>query len=301
MQSQNTEAAMNQRNDVRIENERENRNTDEVEIEADKENTILVVTNSKNSKKLRRCSRQRSIKKHEKNTTPLKEKIRNIVTTNGLDQDSSVARPSCKSQVMIVKQKNINGEEVSSQSRKPMKTLSRSNDLVRIPIEKLNDSSTCQEKKASCVDITSNNEMESKVNGESDSTLVQTTNINLMNNGFFVAETDNIAKIAVALPVRSDFLVLEKSHQEAQTNVQDGSSCVSGKYKSEKRSSIKISQLMTEEEKRLVETSYKINSSLMKCEVQNKMTMLNKENIKCNICGANYSRPDKCKVSISKV
>ncbi|XP_032675654.1 zinc finger protein 660-like isoform X2 [Odontomachus brunneus] len=295
--SQNTEAAINQRNDIGIEDESENGNKDEVEIEADKENTVPVVTNSKNSRKVRRYSRQRSIKKHEKNITPLKEQIRNIVTTNGLNKDSNTARPSCKSQVIIVKQEDINGEKASSQSRKPVETSSKSDDLVRIPIEKSNDSSMYQEKKAPCVNVTSDNQVESKVNDESDSTLAQTTNINLM-NGFSLAETDNITKTAVALPVQSDFLVLEKSHQEAQTNMQDGSSCVSGKDKSGKRNSIKISQLMTEEEKRLVETSYKINLSLMKCEVQNKMTVLNKDNIKCNICGANYSRSDKCRVHI---
>ncbi|XP_014474093.1 PREDICTED: zinc finger protein ZFP69-like [Dinoponera quadriceps] len=302
------EAVTNQRNDARIEEEEKNEDKNEAEMEANKENTVPIVKNSKNSKRIgKNRSRQRRVKKREKDT-PLKEQVENIVTTDALDQKeqssdaSNIAAvsPICKSQVISVKQENIHSEETSSQSRKSVGTASKSDEsLVRIPIEnsQSSDSSAYQETEveALCVVITGD-EVESKVNGKSDSILTQTTDIN--SNGVSFMKTDGEAETAVTLPSQEDPLVSKKSDEEARTSVQNKASCVSKKNRSERRSSNKISELMTEEQKRLIESSYRINSSLMKCDLKNKMTVLGKEKIKCNICEMNYSRPDKCKVHI---
>lgn len=282
---------------------------DKAKIEADKENTAPVVKHTKNSKRIRRIrSRRQSVKRQENNTT-LKEQIQNIVATNALNQKElsdpskiTAVWPVYTSQKIIVKQENVYSEEASSQSHKSIESLSRSDYTVRISIGNLqsNNPSACQETEVetSCTNTRSGDQTESKVNGESDD-LTQTTDINP--NGFGSLEIDNDAK-TVTLPERlqSDSLILEESHEEARqhnTSVQEETSCVSKTSNSEKRNN--ISQLLTDEQKKLIETSYRINLSIMKCdEVQNKMIVLSRENFKCNICGVNYSRPDKCKVSI---
>lgn len=295
--------AKDQRNDIRVGNEGELKNKDKTEIEIDKENIVPIVMKSNNPKKIRSFSRQRNVKKSKKNTTSLKEQIQNNVFTNGFNQKLSndpskatAVQPMCKSQIMVVKQEYIGDKEIFLQSCKPVEILKKNDDLT-VPIDKSNDISACQETKALCVDITSGDQTELKVNGESNTTLALTTDVNLMND-FSLVKTDNNTNTTVILSMQSDFVALDKSNQEVQTSVEERPSCVPRKNKSEKKNNIKVSQLMTEKEKELIETSYKINSNLMKCELQDRMMVLNKENIKCSICGATYSRLDKCKVSI---
>lgn len=265
---------MNQRNDARIEDE--NKDKDEIEMGADKENTAPIVKGAKNLKRTRRSrSRQGTIKKQKKDTS-LKEQVQSIASTNALGQkesngptkEATVSRPFCKSQEMTVKPEDINSEEASSQSRRSViKTLSRSHGMVWIPNENCqsSDSSACRETEveASCASTTSGDQVGLMVNGEFDSRLPQTNDGN--SNGS-----------------------------------SPSASCVSKSNKSETRSN-NISRLMTDEQKNLVDTGYRVNLGLMNSEVQNKMTVLSKESIKCNICGVNYSRPDKCKVSISRI
>ncbi|XP_019697306.1 zinc finger protein ZFP69-like [Harpegnathos saltator] len=313
--SQDMATAINQRYDVRIEDEGKNKDKDENEKETNKENIVPIVKKSINSKIIRKSRpRPQIIKKNKKNTTPLKEQVQNIITTNALHQkasndlsevaacdNGSSSWPVCKSQIMIVKEENVDSEKTSSHSHQLVETSSKNDDVMQTPIEnsQSNDSRACQESKknASCID-TMSGDQESKV--ESDSMLNQTTNINSNDVSFVKIFHDGDMKTAIAspVPVQSDSFILEKLHEKEQTNVQDEASCVSKENKTERKSTIKISQLMSEEQKRLIETSYTINLSLMKYEVQNKMTVLSKDNINCNICGANYSRPDKCKVHI---
>lgn len=310
VQSQNIEVAVNQRNDVRIEDESEDKN-EETEMEADKENTAPTTKSSKNSKRIQRYrSKRQSIKKQKKDITTSQEEIRNVVT-NVFDQKES-SDPSvvtvlsvCKSlnQEMIVKQENIDSESMSSQNRKSAETPGE--DQPQISVENsrsefLNDFGTSQQQtEMPCVNTTSGDQMESKV--ESDSTLAQTSSINV--NGFSLVEIDSDAEAVIMLTVQSDSPVLEETEQQEKTSMHGEASCENKRERniikiSQLKNIIKVSQLMTEEQKDSIETSYRINVSLMKYEVQNKMTVLSKENIKCNICGANYSRLDKCKVSI---
>lgn len=305
---------MNQRNDVRIEDEGEDKN-EETEMEADKENTAPTTKSSKNSKRIQRYrSKRQSIKKQKKDIATSQEEIRNVVT-NVFDQKES-SDPSvvtvlsvCKSlnQEMIVKQESIDSESMYSQNRKSVETPGE--DLPQISVENsrsefLNDFGTSQQQtEMFCVNTTSGDRMESNV--ESDSTLAETSSINV--NGFSLVEIDSDAKAAITLIVQSDSPVLEETEQQEKTSMHSEASCENKRERkniikiSQLKNIFKVSQLMTEEQKDSIETSYRINVSLMKYEVQNKMTVLSKENIKCNICGANYSRLDKCKVSISRV
>lgn len=70
------------------------------------------------------------------------------------------------------------------------------------------------------------------------------------------------------------------------------------KIKSKDRSFGKISELISDEQKRAIETYYTVDMSIVNSEeVQKNITIINKKNIRCNICGSLYLRMDKCQVS----
>ncbi|EZA50542.1 hypothetical protein X777_10735 [Ooceraea biroi] len=61
----------------------------------------------------------------------------------------------------------------------------------------------------------------------------------------------------------------------------------------------RITELMTKEQKQMIEQYYKIDMSIVdKEKVQSHMTVREKANIECNICSFKYSRRDKCEVHI---
>ncbi|XP_068970424.1 uncharacterized protein [Bombus flavifrons] len=71
------------------------------------------------------------------------------------------------------------------------------------------------------------------------------------------------------------------------------------KIKSKDRSFGKISELISDEQKRAIETYYTVDMSIVNSEeVQKNITIINKKNIRCNICGSLYLRMDKCQVHI---
>ncbi|XP_050472419.1 zinc finger protein 181-like isoform X2 [Bombus huntii] len=71
------------------------------------------------------------------------------------------------------------------------------------------------------------------------------------------------------------------------------------KIKSKDRSFGKISELISDEQKRAIETYYTVDMSIVNLEeVQKNITIINKKNIRCNICGSLYLRMDKCQVHI---
>lgn len=62
----------------------------------------------------------------------------------------------------------------------------------------------------------------------------------------------------------------------------------------------KISELITDEQKQIIETYYLIDIDIMNKyaeEVRNNITVRDKNNIECNLCPAKYSRLDKCEVN----
>ncbi|XP_076232849.1 uncharacterized protein LOC143178203 [Calliopsis andreniformis] len=65
------------------------------------------------------------------------------------------------------------------------------------------------------------------------------------------------------------------------------------------RSFGKISELISEEQKQIIETYYTIDMTMVNSEEVNKnLTVIDKKNIRCNICGTLYLRMDKCQVHI---
>ncbi|XP_078044570.1 uncharacterized protein LOC144474015 isoform X2 [Augochlora pura] len=69
--------------------------------------------------------------------------------------------------------------------------------------------------------------------------------------------------------------------------------------KSKDRTFAKISELISEEQKEEIETYYIIDmSSVNSAEVDKNLTVIDKKNIRCNICGSLYPRMDKCQVHI---
>ncbi|KAG7208935.1 hypothetical protein KM043_015113 [Ampulex compressa] len=61
----------------------------------------------------------------------------------------------------------------------------------------------------------------------------------------------------------------------------------------------KISELISEEQKEAIETYYKVDMSIVNSdEVQKNLTVVDRKNIRCNICGSLYLRMDKCQVHI---
>ncbi|CAD1473018.1 unnamed protein product [Heterotrigona itama] len=61
----------------------------------------------------------------------------------------------------------------------------------------------------------------------------------------------------------------------------------------------KISKLISDEQKQIIETYYVVNMSTINSEeVQKNITVIDKKNIRCNICGSLYFRMDKCQVHI---
>ncbi|KAK9297833.1 hypothetical protein QLX08_008594 [Tetragonisca angustula] len=68
---------------------------------------------------------------------------------------------------------------------------------------------------------------------------------------------------------------------------------------SKNRSFGKISRLISDEQKQIIETYYVVNMSAINSEeVQRNITIVDKKNIRCNICGTLYLRMDKCQVHI---
>lgn len=62
----------------------------------------------------------------------------------------------------------------------------------------------------------------------------------------------------------------------------------------------KISELITDEQKQIIETYYLVDIDIMNKyaeEVRNNITVRDKNNIECNLCPAKYSRLDKCEVN----
>ncbi|XP_015435775.1 PREDICTED: zinc finger protein 235-like [Dufourea novaeangliae] len=69
--------------------------------------------------------------------------------------------------------------------------------------------------------------------------------------------------------------------------------------KSSDRSFGKISELISDEQKNTIETYYTVDMSIVNSEkVQKNLTIVDKKNIRCNICGNLYFRMDKCQVHI---
>ncbi|XP_076755941.1 uncharacterized protein LOC143426388 [Xylocopa sonorina] len=69
--------------------------------------------------------------------------------------------------------------------------------------------------------------------------------------------------------------------------------------KSKDRTFGKISELISDEQKQTIETYYTVNMSMVNSEeVQKNITIVDKKNIRCNICGTLYLRMDKCQVHI---
>ncbi|KMQ84590.1 putative zinc finger protein 112, partial [Lasius niger] len=68
-----------------------------------------------------------------------------------------------------------------------------------------------------------------------------------------------------------------------------------------RRKCSKISELITNEQKQIIETHYLVDTDIINKyaeEVRNNMTVRDKNNIECNLCPAKYSRLDKCEVHI---
>ena len=71
------------------------------------------------------------------------------------------------------------------------------------------------------------------------------------------------------------------------------------KNQSKNRSFGKISELISDEQKRTIESYYTVDMSIVNSEeVQKNITIINKKNIRCNICGTFYLRMDKCQASL---
>lgn len=67
--------------------------------------------------------------------------------------------------------------------------------------------------------------------------------------------------------------------------------------KSKDKSFGKISELISDEQKQAIETYYTVDMSVInEEEVQKNITIVDKKNVRCNICGILYIRMDKCLV-----
>lgn len=70
--------------------------------------------------------------------------------------------------------------------------------------------------------------------------------------------------------------------------------------KSRDRSFGKVSELISDEQKQVIETYYTVDMSIVNSkEVQENLTVIDKKNIRCNICGTLYLRMDKCQVGFA--
>lgn len=74
------------------------------------------------------------------------------------------------------------------------------------------------------------------------------------------------------------------------------------KNQNKNRSFGKISELISDEQKRTIESYYTVDMSIVNSEeVQKNITIINKKNIRCNICGTFYLRMDKCQASLKVI
>lgn len=98
-----------------------------------------------------------------------------------------------------------------------------------------------------------------------------------------------------ACPVESNTIFLHNNESTALS----GSSSIINECKVRRKCS-KISELITDEQKQIIETYYLVDVDIMKKyaeEVRSNITVRDKNNIECNICPAKYSRLDKCEVN----
>lgn len=111
---------------------------------------------------------------------------------------------------------------------------------------------------------------------------------------------DNIGRSPLIVPKKACPLELNTiSSQNNKSTALSGSSIISGCK--EKRKHSKISELITNEQKQIIEIYYLVDMDIMNKyakKVRGNITMRDKNNIECNLCAAKYSRLDKCQLEI---
>lgn len=108
--------------------------------------------------------------------------------------------------------------------------------------------------------------------------------------------TEKVIVLEVQLPAAKENvkLALPKCTEAPKRN-----RCVSNVSKSSAGKSPKISDLMTDEQKKEIETLYSIDMTLVdETKVNDNISTLSKSKFQCKICNTVYARLDKCQVSV---
>ncbi|KAL6420788.1 hypothetical protein ACFW04_014028 [Cataglyphis niger] len=122
----------------------------------------------------------------------------------------------------------------------------------------------------------------------------ESSNLTVSNNiGRFFPNVPNVPKEVCPLESNTVSFQNNKSIALSESSIIDGCK--------EKHKHSKISELITDEQKQIIETYYLVNTDIMNKyeeKVRSNITVRDKNNIECNLCAAKYSRLDKCQVHI---
>ncbi|XP_076674705.1 uncharacterized protein LOC143372441 [Andrena cerasifolii] len=239
-------------------------------------------------------------------------------------EDNSV---TCKAISVIVKQEKVETEDA------PLQRTGKSNQLVWIPNEMLmqepehrsrkvqqhTESSPVVHEMKRTESSESNTIVQS--DGSEDSDVSTSTDREDLGPKMFakqnrvtVIKSSQTKEISIEEKIGEDSEKLNVTADEMDDSAQDdlkddvaglpssrhrrrNSSCVESK--SRDRSFGKVSELISDEQKQVIETYYTVDMSIVNSkEVQENLTIIDKKNIRCNICGMPYLRMDKCQVHI---
>lgn len=290
----------------------------EVEVEADKENITpaISVVSPSSSRVARNRSKQRSKHVQSGALLPPKKRARVLVAINALDRgeasnhsSGAVADSSSRNLSTSAKRESTANEKANSRDHYTSVMTSRidtNQPVQRIPTGtlQLDKVDARREAKTSCVSSPSGDQTESNKNKcnltvSCDNSRDESSRVDTKDEDTKTAATASSSS-SLSSSVENESIILEVAEEtqpeEAQTARVDVT-CNRGKSKNS--GFAKISQLISEEQKFAIETGYNVDMALMNNErLEKNMTVLGKKGIKCNICQANYSRMDKCKVNI---
>ncbi|XP_017755370.1 PREDICTED: zinc finger protein 227-like [Eufriesea mexicana] len=129
-------------------------------------------------------------------------------------------------------------------------------------------------------------------------TVIKSSQSNEISNPKMMQEDSTELFIAVDIGNQSTESELKCNLSEQSQSQQFSQDSFDG-TKCKDRSFGKISELISDEQKQTIETYYTVDMSIVNSEeVQKNITIVNKKNIRCNICGTFYLRMDKCQVHI---
>lgn len=207
---------------------------------------------------------------------------------------------SVKSKVISVIPREEKGEAEDTSPFKQNENLMRNQSLLAEESEKTEDSET---NLISVPDSNSDTEIISVHNNQQSEIFTEQNRMAIIKSSNKVSNPKTIQEDCTEVCIETD--IIDQSTKNEECNVLNERSLSRlnqdsfSETESKNRPFGKISKLISDEQKQIIETYYVVNMSTINSEeVQRNITVVDKKNIRCNICGSLYLRMDKCQVSL---